>query len=54
VIQRVAPNFKPGRLPGDIAIEKPGMAFYFPITTMILASLGLTLILWFLGIVLKR
>jgi Protein of unknown function (DUF2905) len=34
-----------GRLPGDIAIEGKNGAFYFPLTTMILASVILTL-LW--------
>ena len=34
-----------GRLPGDIAIEGKNGAFYFPLTTMILASIVLTL-LW--------
>jgi len=34
-----------GRLPGDIAIEGKNGGFYFPLTTMILASLILTL-LW--------
>jgi Protein of unknown function (DUF2905) len=34
-----------GRLPGDIAIEGKNGAFYFPLTTMILASIILT-ILW--------
>jgi len=34
-----------GRLPGDIAITGKNGGFYFPITTMILASLVLTL-LW--------
>lgn len=34
-----------GRLPGDIYIKKPGMTFYFPITTCILVSLILGLIL---------
>jgi H+/Cl- antiporter ClcA len=33
-----------GRLPGDIRIEKENFRFYFPLTTMILASLLLTLI----------
>lgn len=37
-----------GRLPGDIRIEREGFAFYFPITTMIIISIVLTLILrWF-------
>lgn len=36
-----------GRLPGDIVIDKPGFKFYFPITTMILISIVLSIILWF-------
>ncbi|TYP68670.1 DUF2905 domain-containing protein [Paenibacillus methanolicus] len=28
-----------GRLPGDIAIEKEGFAFYFPVVTCIVISL---------------
>ncbi len=35
-----------GHLPGDIAIEKPGYSFYFPITTCIVISIVLTLIMW--------
>jgi hypothetical protein len=34
-----------GRLPGDIAIEGRNGGFYFPLTTMIIASVILTL-LW--------
>jgi uncharacterized membrane protein len=34
-----------GRLPGDIKIERNNFRFYFPITTMILVSLLLTLII---------
>lgn len=37
-----------GRLPGDIAIQRDGFRFYFPITTSIVVSLVLTLILWLL------
>ena len=33
-----------GRLPGDIRVERENVRFYFPITTMILLSLLLTLI----------
>jgi uncharacterized protein HemY len=40
------------RLPGDIVIERENFRFYFPITTMLLLSvvisLVLTLILWLL------
>ncbi len=35
-----------GRLPGDIVIERENFRFYFPITTMILVSLVLSLIFW--------
>jgi Protein of unknown function (DUF2905) len=34
-----------GRLPGDIIIVRPGFRFYFPLTTMILASLLISLLL---------
>ena len=34
-----------GRLPGDIRVERENVRFYFPITTMILLSLLLTLII---------
>jgi ribose/xylose/arabinose/galactoside ABC-type transport system permease subunit len=35
-----------GRLPGDIVIERDNFRFYFPITTMVLVSLVLSLIFW--------
>jgi uncharacterized protein HemY len=35
-----------GRLPGDIAIERPNMRFYFPVTTMIVVSLVISFLLW--------
>ena len=34
-----------GRLPGDIRIEKANFRFYFPITTMILISILLSVII---------
>jgi uncharacterized membrane protein len=34
-----------GRLPGDIRVEKDNFRFYFPITTMILVSVLLTIII---------
>lgn len=37
-----------GKLPGDIRIEKPGYSFYFPITSMILVSIVISIILWIL------
>lgn len=38
-----------GRLPGDIVIKKKDFAFYFPVTTCIVASIILTLIFWLFG-----
>ncbi|HKQ83558.1 MAG TPA: DUF2905 domain-containing protein [Steroidobacteraceae bacterium] len=35
-----------GRLPGDIIVDKPGFKFFFPLTTMIIVSVVLSLILW--------
>lgn len=35
-----------GHLPGDIRVEKENVKFYFPITTMILISIVLSVILW--------
>ena len=34
------------RLPGDIAIERENFRFYFPITTMIVISIVISVILW--------
>lgn len=34
-----------GKLPGDIRIEKENFRFYFPITTMIIVSIVLTLLI---------
>ena len=39
-----------GRLPGDIRVEKTNFKFYFPITTMILASIIIT----FLAYLIKK
>ncbi len=35
-----------GRLPGDIVVKRPSFRFYFPITTMILLSIALSVLLW--------
>ena len=37
-----------GRLPGDVRIERENFKFYFPITTMILLSILLTILINFL------
>jgi len=34
-----------GHLPGDIVIDKPGLKIYFPITTMLIVSLVISLLL---------
>jgi hypothetical protein len=38
-----------GRLPGDIVVERDNFTLYFPITTMILISIVLSLIFWLLN-----
>lgn len=35
-----------GRLPGDIVVSRPGFRFYFPLTTMIIVSVLVSLALW--------
>lgn len=35
-----------GHLPGDIRIERENIRFYFPVTTMIVVSVILSLLLW--------
>ncbi len=35
-----------GRLPGDIAVEKEGFGFYFPVMTSIIVSIVLSLLFW--------
>ena len=42
---RRLPLFK---LPGDIVIERPGFQFFFPITTMLVVSLAISIIAWIL------
>ena len=37
-----------GRLPGDIAVRRGNVSFYFPLTTSIVLSIVVTLVLaWF-------
>ncbi len=37
-----------GKLPGDILIKKDGISFYFPIVTLLLLTVVLTLIINFI------
>ena len=46
ILWKFGNRFPLGRLPGDIAIQKPGFSFYFPITTCIVISVILTLVMW--------
>lgn len=39
-------NFPLGRLPGDILVQTDRFTFYFPFTTGILLSIGLSALLW--------
>jgi len=41
--------FRLGRLPGDIVHEGEHTSFYFPITTSILLSVGLSLLFWLIS-----
>lgn len=36
-----------GRLPGDIVVERDSFTLYFPITTLIIISVLISVILWF-------
>lgn len=38
-----------GRLPGDVAIQRPHFSFYFPIVTSLILSVVLSLILWLIS-----
>ena len=41
--------FRLGRLPGDIVHKGEHSTFYFPLTTCILISIGLSLLLWLIS-----
>ena len=41
--------FRLGRLPGDIIHRGEHTTFYFPITTSIVVSIGLSFILWLIS-----
>jgi hypothetical protein len=50
LIMLFAPRFPfPGRLPGDIVIDKGNFKMFIPITTSILISIVLSLILYFIN-----
>jgi len=38
-----------GKLPGDIVVRKKNFTMYFPLSTMILLSVGLSLILYIIS-----
>ncbi len=35
-----------GRLPGDIVVDRPGFKAFFPLTTMLVVSVVVSLLLW--------
>lgn len=35
-----------GKLPGDIAFERSGTRFYFPVTSSIIISIVISIVLW--------
>ena len=35
-----------GRLPGDFVVDRPGLKVFFPLTTMIILSIVVSLLLW--------
>lgn len=35
-----------GKLPGDVVIDKPSFKFFFPITSMIILSIIVSVIIW--------
>jgi hypothetical protein len=39
-------RYGPGRLPGDIVVDRGNLYFYAPITTAIIVSVLLSLLLW--------
>lgn len=45
---------KLGKLPGDITIKGKNFTFYFPLTTCIIISIILSLILWVVGIIIRK
>ncbi len=50
----IAPGLPmPGRLPGDIVIERPNSRFYFPVMTCIVISIVLTVVLWLIRLVMR-
>ena len=34
-----------GRLPGDFVVDRPGLRFYFPLTTSIIVSLVISMLI---------
>ena len=50
LMMHFAPRFRfPGRLPGDIVIDKGNFKMFIPFTTSILISIVLSLILYFVN-----
>lgn len=35
-----------GRMPGDFVVDRPGLKVFFPLTTMLIVSIVVSLLLW--------
>jgi hypothetical protein len=46
IVAQRFPGLRIGRLPGDIAVERPSFRFYFPLGTSIVVSIVLSLLFW--------
>lgn len=42
-----------GKLPGDIRVERESFRFYMPVTTMIIISIVLSVVVWFIRYISK-
>jgi hypothetical protein len=49
ILSEKVPGLRIGRLPGDIAVERPSFKFYFPLGTSIVISIVLSLLFWVFG-----
>ena len=49
LIWLVAERFGLGRLPGDIVIQRENVRIYIPIMTMLIISIVLSLVMWFIN-----
>lgn len=46
---RVFPGLRPGRLPGDLVLERDGVTVFVPLGSMVVLSVVLSLVAWLIG-----